>query len=129
MEPIAADEMVIEYVGQNIRQVSWISHVSPHGLCHDSVSVEHLYFMKCGRLLVSVLSSIALHTSLDLFVFSIMLVNLQTTKKFLEALNLHNCILFGCGSGFFCAWLCSLLPALYSLEIISESSICKAKSL
>lgn len=23
MEPIAADEMVIEYVGQNIRQVSW----------------------------------------------------------------------------------------------------------
>lgn len=24
MEPIAADEMVIEYVGQNIRQVSWI---------------------------------------------------------------------------------------------------------
>lgn len=27
MEPIAADEMVIEYVGQNIRQVSLIAEV------------------------------------------------------------------------------------------------------
>lgn len=29
MEPIAADEMVIEYVGQNIRQVSLLAEVKP----------------------------------------------------------------------------------------------------
>lgn len=33
MEPIAADEMVIEYVGQNIRQVRFRSSISPAADC------------------------------------------------------------------------------------------------